>query len=241
MMPAIEPTGGLSAACGAFDAGAQSAAQVRLSLSEINALCFKAARGSGLSWGEAEEAGWASAWLSRAGFAGPRILLQRLQHASRLEYPQIAAGRWRSPEGPLCPLRSGMALADHAGLADGPGDAAFCMEAVCHPLLVLPFAARVARHRVQPLRIGWTGAGVTVWADQAFPDAEPVRDHAEKPVDLGLEFAPGLRLRAPDLFRTTGSVGPDDWAALSALSMRVTVPPSELSRAGAGATRGDND
>lgn len=231
MMQAIDPTSVSSAA----------GAEVRLSLSEINALCCKAARGSGLSWGEAEEAGWASAWLSRAGFAGPRILLQRLLHSGRLECPQIAAGHWRAPAGPLCPLRTGMALADHAGLADGPADTAFCIDAVCHPLLVLPFAARVARHRGQSLRIGWTGADVTVWADHALPDAEPVRDPAERPVDLGLEFAPDLRLRAAELARATGAVGPDDWTALSTLSMRVTVPPSARSRAGAGATRGDND
>ena len=40
---------------------------VTLALSELRALIIKAARGAGLSWGMAEEAGWAAEWLARRG------------------------------------------------------------------------------------------------------------------------------------------------------------------------------
>ncbi|MFP4043155.1 MAG: DUF3726 domain-containing protein [Rhodosalinus sp.] len=95
--------------------GADGAARVRLSLSEIEALCFKAARGAGLDWGEAEEAGWAAAWLSRAGLAGPTIILGLLKDLAALERPVPGPGRWEPRARAQCPLRTGIALADFAG------------------------------------------------------------------------------------------------------------------------------
>ena len=38
--------------------------RIRLSLPEIDALCLKAARGAGYSWGVAEEASFAARWLN---------------------------------------------------------------------------------------------------------------------------------------------------------------------------------
>ena len=123
---------------------AQAATSIHLSLSEIEALCFKAARGAGLSWGEAEEAGWAAAWLARAGLSGPDLLLAWLNDLGALKRPVPAPGHWRAPAAPLCPLRTGIALADHAGLAEGPGHAPLCVQTVARPPLVLPFVARAA-------------------------------------------------------------------------------------------------
>lgn len=46
---------------------------IELSLNEVEMIAFRAARGSGLEWGEAEEAGLAARWLAWQGFdwAGP--------------------------------------------------------------------------------------------------------------------------------------------------------------------------
>ncbi len=44
------------------------------SLNEIEGLARKAARGSGLSWGLAEEAGKATRWLCAAGLPGADAL-----------------------------------------------------------------------------------------------------------------------------------------------------------------------
>ena len=51
----------------------------RLSQNEIEQLCLKAARGAGMSWGLAEEAGFAAAWLAMRGLHGPGGLLAQLR------------------------------------------------------------------------------------------------------------------------------------------------------------------
>ena len=44
------------------------------SLGEIRALAIKAARGAGMPWGMAEEAGFASHWLLQQGLPGTELL-----------------------------------------------------------------------------------------------------------------------------------------------------------------------
>ena len=48
---------------------------VRLSRTETETLCFKAARGAGHSWGIAEEAATAVGWLCAQGLDGTSALL----------------------------------------------------------------------------------------------------------------------------------------------------------------------
>ncbi|KMW60818.1 hypothetical protein AIOL_000983 [Candidatus Rhodobacter oscarellae] len=59
-----------------------------MSLGELQALAAKAARGAGLSWGLAEEAGWAVRWLEARGLAGAAALAGVLPEGA----PQIALG-----------------------------------------------------------------------------------------------------------------------------------------------------
>ncbi|MEF9603350.1 DUF3726 domain-containing protein, partial [Paracoccus sp. PXZ] len=46
-----------------------------LSRNETEALCLKAARGAGMSWGLAEEAAFAAGWLGAHGIDGAGALL----------------------------------------------------------------------------------------------------------------------------------------------------------------------
>ncbi|MGX0875614.1 hypothetical protein ACSSV4_000286 [Roseovarius sp. MBR-154] len=221
----------------------QHPARVCLSLSEINALCFKAARGSGLSWGEAEEAGWAAAWLTRAGLPGPSIMLHWVQDCATLARPLPAPGHWQARMGPLCPLRTGLALADFAALPEGPGNDGLRIDTVAHPRLILPFAARAATRLDLPLRIGWRGAEITLRPAGTEPLTLSLGQEHEAPADL--------RLVTPDRRDTDAiptvygvpvqGIALTDWQALDALALRVTVPPSDASRAGAGAAGDDND
>ena len=56
---------------------------IDLAHSELNGLVTKAARGAGLSWGLAEEAGWAAEWLSRRGLPAAAWAAEWLaQHVS---------------------------------------------------------------------------------------------------------------------------------------------------------------
>lgn len=82
---------------------------VDLSLGELQALATKAARGAGLSWGLAQEAGWAVRWLEARGLPGAAALAEALPDGA----PQIPIGA---------------ALSDGA-LAAAPA------EMVGHPLL----------------------------------------------------------------------------------------------------------
>jgi hypothetical protein len=237
MMSPNDPTRSASAPV------AQDGARVCLSLSEINALCFKAARGSGLTWGEAEEAGWAAAWLTRAGLAGPSILLNWLKECDGLSRPMPEAGRWAARMRPLCPLRTGIALADHAGLPEGPGEDGLQIDSVAHPRLILPFVARAATRLDLPLRIGWVGAELTLDTAGNGPITLPAGQEHEAPADLRIARSDRRDTDAiPTVYSMPAQgIALTDWQALDALALRVTVPPSDASRAGAGAAGDDND
>lgn len=237
MMSPNDPTRSASAPV------AQDGARVCLSLSEVNALCFKAARGVGLSWGEAEEAGWAAAWLTRAGLPGPSITLHWLQDCATLARPLPAPGHWQATIGPVCPLRTGLALADHAGLPEGPGENSLYIEAVAHPAIMLPFVARAAARLDLPLRIGWDGAAITLdSAGTGLISVSPGQEDGA-PADLRITaFARPDTDRIPTVYSMPSQgIALTDWQALDALALRVTVPPSDASRAGAGAAGDDND
>ncbi|MEQ8900223.1 MAG: DUF3726 domain-containing protein [Roseovarius sp.] len=237
MMSPNDPTRSASAPV------AQDGARVCLSLSEINALCFKAARGVGLSWGEAEEAGWAAAWLTRAGLAGPSIVLHWLQDCATLARPLPAPGHWQARMGPLCPLRTGLALADFAALPEGPGHDGLRIDTVAHPRLILPFVARAATRLDLPLRIGWFGAELTLDTAGNGPVPVSLGEDASAPADLWITVAapPDPNEQQTDCAVPTKGIAFADWQALDALALRVTVPPSAGSRAGAGAAGDDND
>ena len=182
MMSPNDPTRSASAPV------AQDGARVCLSLSEINALCFKAARGAGLTWGEAEEAGWAAAWLTRAGLAGPSILLNWLTECATLARPVPARGRWCALDGPLCPLRAGLALADFAGCPRGRRTTLQHRHRRASRF-ILPFVARAATRLDLPLRIGWVGADLTLDTAGNGPITMSPGDHAGAPVDLWIAVA----------------------------------------------------
>lgn len=218
-------------------------ARVHLSLSEINALCLKAARGAGLDWGDAEEAGWAASWLARTGLAGPSVTLAWLTDAAHLARPRPAPGLWPATSVAQCPLRCGIALADFAGLPEGPGTCALTVHRVAHPLILLPFVARAAAQTGLDLEIRWGAHAVTTRASDLRHLPAPPAPEATRPADL--RITPADRQPIPDTSRETNpqvrAVTSADWRALDALALRITVPASLQSRSGAGAAGTDND
>ena len=218
---------------------------VALSRGEVVALCMKAARGAGMSWGLAEEAGFAAGWLTERGVDGPASLLAHLTGAQGRRWsdhgPIVEADEWRaSSGGSLCPIALGASLCDHAGLPGGP--AAGCslrIGPVDHPLLLIPFLAVVE-----------DASGIVLALDLQA-DADDARE-----ADVGLVQAmSALHDRHRLSLRLSGRAGtarpatiaptPDIAAAaiagLNLLAMRTTVPASDASRAGAGSTTNDDD
>ena len=96
------------------------------SLAEIRALATKAARGAGLEWGLAEEAGYAVAWLEARCAPGTQALASWLEVTGEMDAEH-------------CPIRIGAALVD-AGKPPEHGHEL----AVCQPMLLAPFLAQFA-------------------------------------------------------------------------------------------------
>ncbi|MHC4974961.1 MAG: DUF3726 domain-containing protein [Planctomycetota bacterium] len=95
------------------------------SLNEVEAMGKRAARGAGLDWGIAEEAGKAARWLTAHGLPGPELLAQLLTRNEGKSYDELAPVStddvWQAESGCLCPLIAGAALSDRAaeGVAEG--------------------------------------------------------------------------------------------------------------------------
>lgn len=228
---------------GPADTHTPPSARVQLSLSEINALCVRAARGAGLAWGEAEEAGWAASWLSQAGLSGPSITLAWLGDLASLARPVPARDLWSATSGAQCPLRCGIALADFAGLPEGPGIGALTVETIAHPLMALPFVARAAARTGLDLRARWGHEDISLHSatvpsihNLAEATGRQIADLRITPTESTKPCCP-TGARAPPIRRIAGA----DKRALDALALRITVPASALSRTGAGAATDDND
>lgn len=213
------------------------------SLNEISAHAIRAARGAGLSWGMAEEAGRATRWLASHDLAGPAALCDVLTKNDGAPHLAVAPvsldGEWHAPKGDLCPLTAGAALNDCADrLAHGQP---VTMVNVAHPLLILPFAAWAAIHLKQPVRVIWQNVqidtdGDTIWIDAAQGDLDT--DRAET---LSCQLA-APRRDAGSRPAQRGTVGPDLWARLDMFAKRTFAPATEASRLlGAGAGVSDND
>jgi hypothetical protein len=221
------------------------------SLPEIEALSKRAARGAGLSWGLAEEAGKAARWLHAHGQPGTSALASLLQAHDGCAFeqlcPQTLVNPWRALSGQLCPLITGAALLDHANLhSHWP----ITLQAVSHPLLLAPFVARAARLGGCVMSMAWAGVTITIDADgqvvcaQSPQQATALHDHGPQTVTLTRQ------VQRPPLScdhkiwphsHWSQSVSAPTWQVLETLAYRTLVPASASSRAGAGAATGDND
>lgn len=217
----------------------------RLSQNEIEQLCLKAARGAGMSWGLAEEAGFAAGWLAMRGLDGAGALLAQLRDAADRPWqeicPVVAPGGFRAANGgSLCPIALGAILCDHARLPETAMDATpLQLGPVNHPVLLLPFLSELARARGHGLRLDWPGGAVLLTAGgRVFGDLAALAAETGLQAQLSADSA---ALDEPTPPTTPGLVPTEILLGLNAYALRTTVPASDASRAGAGASAGDND
>ncbi|MEP1538823.1 MAG: DUF3726 domain-containing protein [Paracoccaceae bacterium] len=213
------------------------------SLNEIEALAKRAARGAGLSWGMAEEAGKATRWLASHGLPGTDLLADLLAQndarAPRESAPMALEGVWTAASGPLCPLASGAALNDCAAeIASGQ---AIEMAQVSHPLLIVPFAAWAAIHIGVPVSLNWLDMhiatdGQRIWIDG--PESQVDQTDAvsvtctRSHIQTGQASVPTLRAH----------VSQSSLDRLTIFAGRTYAPATAASRLlGAGAGTTDND
>jgi len=191
---------------------------VTLSLGEATVLAAKAARGAGLPWGLAEEAGRAARWLEARGAPG------LLAIAALCEAREAGTAA-------QCPLRLGCAVADGARAPAGD------LGPVSAPLLLAPFLAAhadpgattspladtaatairadgaeatVSAETVAPGPEGWAPflavARVTLAPAAAPPAARPRRSRADPAAAARLEpFAARLLAPSDPRTRATGA------------------------------------
>ncbi|PLS22622.1 DUF3726 domain-containing protein [Neptunicoccus cionae] len=217
-----------------------------LSCNEAAALCIKAARGVGMSWGMAEEAGFAAAWLVSQGIDGPTRLCSHLEQADGLDWedlcPAVTPGAWQNTKGQAaCPIILGATLCDYAELPEGPvPNSEISLGTVNSPILLVPFLCELGRRNELSFALRWNGGKLRIDGTKEWLNlAAEALSVSQLSLTLGVENAPchqPCATTSPNAQTTAATV-----AALNSFAMRTTVPATEASRAGAGSTLSDND
>ena len=203
-----------------------------LSSNEIDAMAKKAAKGAGMAWGIASDAGRATRWLADHGLRGPELLADLLDWRDGRTHAEVAPPdvglSWADHPAALDPVVVGTVCADLAGrLASGRAE----LGRVRPPLL-LGFALSVAAARTGTALVArWADAALGVTADGASAQGSLLATEALVTVEPGR--LDGARLAAP---AAGWSVDPAAWARLEAFAHRTYAPDTEASRLrGAGA------
>ena len=211
------------------------------SLNEIEALCKRAARGAGLPWGLAEDAGKAARRLCAMALPGADLLakeLRRIDGISLTDLTPISLRDpvWRGPAGELSPLTTGPALSDAAHHLTAQN--ALELENLHCPLLIVPFLSDAARRIGQGLALSWAdGRGLTNGHTLQIDGnilAEPHPTRCQVSI-YDAQITPRALTH-----RATPSA--DVLDQLTRLAHRTYAPATDQSRAlGAGAGETDND
>lgn len=216
---------------------------MHLSLNEIETMSKRAARGAGLSWGIAEEAGKSARWLATRGLFGPERLADLLVHHDQHPYADLAPSDtddiWKAPAGVLSPLIAGATLSDKAlDIAKGR---VIELAETREPLWLVPYAAGAVSLTGAAISIAWDDVVMVLsekgeWIEghqNALTVSRTAGVHCQK----GGQFhAPTVMTRAPD------NVSPAAWSRLAAFAERTYAPATDASRlSGAGAGLTDNN
>jgi hypothetical protein len=212
-----------------------TADQVQLTMPEISALCLRAARGAGLSWGMAEECAHAATWLAARDFDWADAVLYQLETPSGRQV-RPAVDRWHA-DTPVCALHVGVALSDFATLPEGPGSDGVCLGQVSGPLMLVPFAARASQLLGSTLEITLDGSP---WLQVS---GDTVQIHVAENSNLTVaevSVFPALPHHHPPMQTASQNaiISHDQLLRLDSLALKMTVPSSAVSAKGAGA---DND
>jgi hypothetical protein len=185
--------------------------------SELRSLVTKAARGAGLPWGHAEEAGWAADWLARRA---------------------LPAGEWAAcwlataVEGRPGPVEIGTALSDRLADIDLPLSVEWLPDDLPAPGYLLPFLHRIAERRGSISIMDAIGMVVRV-----NPDGTVAFGPSWSDTPRNWHVIDRNHTADPSRVRVTPSL----IECIETLALRTTVPASDASRRNAGSATTDND
>lgn len=193
---------------------------VALAYSELRSLITKAARGAGMSWGLAEEAGWAAEWLARRGL--PAADWAALWLAACID-------------GKPGPVEVGVLQSDDPE-ADLPREGRALPDGLVAPGYLLPFLHRLALVHGTVAIVSDIGTVVALLPDGSvrFGPCWQSQSRGWKICPTDLAKSERTCDRRPRISRSV-------LECLEGLALATTVPPSETSRRDAGSTGGDND
>lgn len=223
-----------------MSASESTSVRIRLSRTETEALCYKATRGAGFSWGLAEEAANAVVWLCLNGIDGTAVLLAAIV-APTFAAPEVSNELWINIDGKtLCPLTTGTAIVDFASSVFGRKDLRTQIGPVRQPALLLPFLSQCAEVIGGSFVVEWDGRNLHV-GNGISTDIETLSTFISTSVAT-IVLRRSDHMIKPVCTKQFALASPHTIAALDALAMRTTVPATEQSRkGGAGAGTSDND
>ena len=214
---------------------------MKRSLNEIEQTSRKAARGSGLPWGVADEVGRAVSWLHIYGIDGVSGLVQlfsRLDHATPTKWsPVDLESPWKSPGGLMSPIHVGLAACD---TWNDSGDYAVTTGPVAFPVLVAGLLSLRLVNCDARVCLRWPGVELTVSSKGLGHDGPASELHAQECNAMEVIRGGTQKVYPP----TLGDAAVDSraWAELEALAHRTYVEATEENRlSGAGAGLHDND
>ncbi len=218
---------------------------MKRSLNEIEQTCRKAARGSGLPWGVADDTGRAVRWLHTFqldGVSSLAALLERFDHQRPVDYaPQSLDGVWQGPNNVLSPIMAGLALSDCMGLL--PERGIRTCEIAC-PILVAGYVGQTILNRERAVTLGWLSIGLSICHDLVTITGDKDDLYADRADRLACEKGVFDRDSDGGRYPKVGDTWVDAgaWEKLEERAWLTYVEATEESRlSGAGAGLHDND
>ena len=224
------------------------------SLGETRALAIKAARGAGLSWGLAEEAGFSVHWLQARGAPGVAALADYLQWRASVTTSSTKALLSPSTtdditrydkryDKTICPIQLGCTILDSGIALEGT-------YPVYQPLLLVPFFAPLASasptrstQSQQAIVLCWLDKEITIAAN-SMTSTVNVSLLLDRQTQCTVAYATDRHNRnttATKINRVPESMR-QSMQVLNDFSARTYAPATEESRlSGAGAGTTDND
>jgi hypothetical protein len=206
------------------------------SLGETRALAVKAARGAGMMWGLAEEAGFAVHQLQANGAPGVQALAEYLIWREQADHETTAV--WRFVNQPkashsACPIELGARILDTGDFSGWSN-----LGPVCKPLLLVPFLAASAFDG--DIALTWKESTIVI-SQQGLTTTTPEQELLTECARCRLEQKTGVRPTFSHFSRVPETMN-RHIAVLETLAARTYAPATDQSRlAGAGAGTDDND